>query len=155
MQLELTESAVMSDAEANIATLRDLKALGVRLAIDDFGTGYSSLSYLKRFPVDALKIDQSFVVGLGDDAGDAAIVGAVITLAHTLGLRVTAEGVERAAQLACLRGLGCELGQGFYFGEPLPPEAAALFAAGGGERPEGATAGHAGGREPARDSALS
>ncbi len=123
LHLELTESVVMEPAEATIATLQELKAQGVRLAIDDFGTGYSSLSYLKRFPVDLLKIDRSFVAGLDRDAEDTAIVGAVVTLARALGLAVAAEGVETAGQLARLRDLGCDLGQGRYLAEPLAPEA--------------------------------
>jgi diguanylate cyclase (GGDEF)-like protein len=122
LSLEITESMMMEAAEATSVILRDLKALGVRLAIDDFGTGYSSLGYLKRFPVDTLKIDRTFVAGLGQDPEDTAIVHAVIRLAHTLGLAVTAEGVETAAQRDDLRATGCELGQGYYFAKPLPPE---------------------------------
>ena len=117
--LEITEQVMMGDADATIGTLRELKALGVRLAIDDFGVGYSSLSYLKRFPVDALKIDRSFVAGLCKASEDAAIVQTVITLAHTLGMEVTAEGVESEEQLGQLRDLGCELGQGYLFGKPV------------------------------------
>ncbi len=111
---------MMEAAEAASAILGDLKALGVRLAIDDFGTGYSSLGYLKRFPIDQLKIDRSFVAGLGRDPEDTAIVHAVVRLAHTLGLEVTAEGIETAAQLEALRATGCEHGQGYYFARPLP-----------------------------------
>ena len=99
--------------------LTKLKALGVLLAIDDFGTGFSSLSYLKRFPVDLLKIDKSFVDGVASNAHDTAIVEAIIALGHALDLRVIAEGVERVEQLQRLRSLGSELGQGFFFGEPL------------------------------------
>jgi diguanylate cyclase (GGDEF)-like protein len=128
LSLEITESMMMEAAEATNAILRDLKAIGVRLAIDDFGTGYSSLGYLKRFPVDTLKIDRTFVAGLGRDPEDSAIVHAVIRLAHTLGLAVTAEGVETAAQRDELRATGCELGQGYYFAKPLPADAVeALF----------------------------
>ncbi len=123
LKLEITESVLMEDAAANTIMLRRLEALGVRLEIDDFGTGYSSLGYLKRFPVDVLKIDRSFVAGLGRDPEDTAIVQAMISLAHTLGLAVTAEGVETTDQLACLRDMGCELGQGYLFSEPLPSAA--------------------------------
>jgi len=125
LQLEITESVIMADAPTTIVTLRALKDLGVRLAIDDFGTGYSSLSYLKRFPVDTLKVDKVFVDGLEHDADDMAIVQAVVTLARALGLEVTAEGIESAAQLAQLRKLGCHLGQGYYFARPLAANAIA------------------------------
>jgi EAL domain-containing protein (putative c-di-GMP-specific phosphodiesterase class I) len=113
----------MHDAEATVAKLRALKALGIQLAIDDFGTGYSSLGYLKRFPVDTLKIDRSFVDGLGEDAQDTAIVQSVVALARTLGLQVTGEGIETPAQAAQLRRLGCDRGQGFLFARPQAPEA--------------------------------
>jgi EAL domain-containing protein (putative c-di-GMP-specific phosphodiesterase class I) len=92
----------------------------VRLAIDDFGTGYSSLSYLKRFPVDTLKIDRTFISGVGADAENQAIVQAVLSLGHALQITVVAEGVETAADVAALRRLGCEFGQGYYFGRPRP-----------------------------------
>jgi diguanylate cyclase (GGDEF)-like protein/PAS domain S-box-containing protein len=130
LQLELTEGVVMEDAPATIAALHALKELEVQLAIDDFGTGYSSLSYLRRFPVDTLKIDRSFVAGLGHSPADTAIVRTVVTLGHTLGLRLIAEGVETAAQAAQLRELGCELGQGYHFAEPLTGEEADLLLAG-------------------------
>jgi diguanylate cyclase len=113
LELEITESVVMQDAEATDATLHALKAIGVRLAIDDFGTGYSSLSYLKRFPVDTLKIDRSFVDGLGHDSQDTAIVHSVAALARALDLSVTGEGVETQAQHTLLRQLGCQHSQGF------------------------------------------
>jgi diguanylate cyclase (GGDEF)-like protein len=117
--IEITETVAMAGAETTIEILRKLKALGLRLAIDDFGTGFSSLSYLKRFPVDMLKIDKSFVDGVAHGGHDASIVRAVITLGHALGLMVIAEGVETPAQLQELRSLGSELGQGYYFAKPL------------------------------------
>ncbi len=120
--LEITESVLMDNAQSTVSTLRDLKNLGVKIAIDDFGTGYSSLSYLKRFPVDFLKIDRSFVSGLPEDVEDQGIVAAVISLAHTLNLGVTAEGVETGDQLAHLREMECDLAQGFYFWRPAPAE---------------------------------
>ena len=120
--LEITESVLMDDAESTSSALRDLKRLGVSLTVDDFGTGYSSLTYLKRFPVDELKVDRAFVAGLLTDPEDSAIVAAVINLAHTLGLAAVAEGVENAAQVAKLCELGCDIGQGYHFGRPLPAE---------------------------------
>ncbi len=120
--LEITESVLMDDASGVIDTLWELKALGVTLAIDDFGTGYSSLSYLRRFPVDVLKVDQSFVSGLGPDPEDSTIVAAIVNLANTLELEAIAEGVETAEQLDRLLGLGCHLAQGYYFTEPDEPD---------------------------------
>jgi diguanylate cyclase (GGDEF)-like protein/PAS domain S-box-containing protein len=120
--LEITESVVMDDAEGVIDRLRELKEIGVSLAIDDFGTGYSSLSYLRRFPVDILKVDQSFVDGLGPDPEDSAIVAAIVSLASTLELEAVAEGVETAEQLAELRRLGCTGAQGYLFAKPVPAE---------------------------------
>ncbi len=117
--LEITETVAMAGAETTIEILTKLKAIGVKLAIDDFGTGFSSLAYLKRFPVDLLKIDKSFVDGVALRGHDTAIVEAIIALGHALGLRVIAEGVERLDQLEELRSLGSELGQGYYFGPPL------------------------------------
>jgi EAL domain-containing protein (putative c-di-GMP-specific phosphodiesterase class I) len=121
--LEITETAVMDDVEVTVRTLAALRELGVHLSIDDFGTGYSSLSYLKRFPVDVLKIDRSFVDGMGCDGEDDAIVTAVVRMAQALGKSVVAEGIENERQLAGLRELGCQSGQGFYFSRPLPPDA--------------------------------
>jgi EAL domain-containing protein (putative c-di-GMP-specific phosphodiesterase class I) len=116
--LEITETTVMADAAASLEVLEKLRGLGVELAIDDFGTGYSSLSYLKRFPVDVLKVDRSFVDGLGTDPDDTAIVQAIMVLAHTLGLRVTAEGVETETQMRELLRLGCTRVQGYLFARP-------------------------------------
>jgi diguanylate cyclase (GGDEF)-like protein len=118
LQLEMTESVLMSDAAATITVLTTLKGLGVRLGIDDFGTGYSSLAYLRRFPVDVLKIDRSFVNGLGNDLEDSAVVAAVISLADTLGFATVAEGVETALQRDCLVSLGCMRAQGYLFARP-------------------------------------
>jgi diguanylate cyclase (GGDEF)-like protein/PAS domain S-box-containing protein len=128
LRLEITESVLMEDAVSTNEALRELRDLGVRLSIDDFGTGYSSLTYLKRFPVDELKVDRSFVDGLGVDPEDEAIVAAVVNLAHTLDLRVVAEGVETAGQSRHLRELGCDAAQGYYFGPAVPPaEVAAVI----------------------------
>src|SRR3954463_8274779 len=117
--LEIGESAVSEDLEASAATLRRLEALGVRLALDDFGTGPSSLRALQRLPVDEVKIDGSLVSALGTDEQAGAFVGAIVSLAHALGLRTVAEGVETAAQADALRALGCDLAQGFFFHHPL------------------------------------
>jgi diguanylate cyclase (GGDEF)-like protein/PAS domain S-box-containing protein len=118
--LELTESVFMEDVDYFARTLAGLKALGVQLAIDDFGTGYSSLSYLKRFPVDAVKVDRAFVEGLGTDPHHSALVAAIVAMADALRLRVTAEGVETEDQLASLRKLQCQRAQGFYLARPMP-----------------------------------
>lgn len=121
--LEVTESILLEDATSAARTLRDLKEMGVGLSIDDFGTGYSSLAYLKQLDLHELKIDKSFIDGLGDDAGDSAIVAAVIALAHALDLGVVAEGIETLAQLERLKSMGCDTGQGYYFAKPVPAEA--------------------------------
>jgi EAL domain-containing protein (putative c-di-GMP-specific phosphodiesterase class I) len=121
--LELTESALAEDADAVGVSLRALKQLGVRLSVDDFGTGYSSLLYLRSYPIDALKIDRSFVGGMEESEADAAIVEGVIRLAHALGLEAVAEGVETAGQRARLQALGCELGQGYLWARPMAVEA--------------------------------
>ena len=122
LELELTESTLMSDSEAAVQALRNMKALGIRLSVDDFGTGYSSLSYLKRFPLDALKIDRTFIRDVTTDAEDATIAKAVINLAHSLRLKVIAEGVETAEQLDFLRAHACDEIQGYYFSRPLSAE---------------------------------
>jgi diguanylate cyclase (GGDEF)-like protein/PAS domain S-box-containing protein len=122
LELELTESSLMSNAEDTITVLRNLKALGIQISIDDFGTGYSSLAYLKRFPIDKLKIDIAFVREVTSNPDDAAIVLAIINMAHSLKLRVIAEGVEKEAQLAYLRRHNCDEMQGYYFSRPVPEE---------------------------------
>jgi diguanylate cyclase (GGDEF)-like protein/PAS domain S-box-containing protein len=123
LELEVTESSVMKNPESAISTLRELKAMGIKISIDDFGSGYSSLSYLKHLPIDVLKIDQSFVTDMTTDPKDAAIVMATIQLAHSLQLKVTAEGVETEEQLRFLRLLRCDEMQGYLFCRPLPVEA--------------------------------
>jgi EAL domain-containing protein (putative c-di-GMP-specific phosphodiesterase class I) len=123
LELEVTESSVMKNAESSISTLRELKAMGIKISIDDFGSGYSSLSYLKHLPIDVLKIDQSFVRDMTEDPKDAAIVMAIIQLAHSLQLKVNAEGVETEEQLRFLRLLRCDEMQGYLFCRPLPVEA--------------------------------
>ena len=122
LELELTESMVMHDPAQLVAMLAELKRLGVHIAVDDFGTGYSSLSYLKRFPVDRLKVDRSFVEHLATDADDASIVRAIITLGHNLGLKVVAEGVEKLEQVSFLQRHHCDEAQGFLFGRPVGAE---------------------------------
>ena len=123
VELELTEGALMDDVDRSIERLRELRGLGVRLAVDDFGTGYSSLNYLKRLPLDTLKIDRSFVSGLGSEPHDSSIVTAVVALAAALGLQTLAEGVETPEHLAMLRDLGCHLAQGYYFSRPVAADA--------------------------------
>jgi EAL domain-containing protein (putative c-di-GMP-specific phosphodiesterase class I) len=120
LALEITESVLMEEAHAPVTVLASLREYGLRLMLDDFGTGYSSLSYLRRFPLDVLKIDRSFVAGLGRDDEDLAIVAAIVQMARTLGLTVVAEGVERPEQLERLRELDCELAQGRLIAEPMP-----------------------------------
>ena len=122
LELEITENVVMKDAGKTVATLNALKRLGVQISVDDFGTGYSSLSYLRRFPVDALKIDKSFVRDIARDSDSAAIVKAVISLGHILNLRVIAEGVEDQEQYNYLLHNGCDHVQGYLLGKPVPAE---------------------------------
>jgi diguanylate cyclase len=141
IELELTESAVMLDPEKSAATLQALSAMGVHISIDDFGTGYSSLSYLRRFPLDKLKIDRSFIRDLMTNSDDVCIVRAIISLAHSLRLRVVAEGVETAEQLAFLKELGCDQYQGFHCSPAVPADAfAALITRLRAEAPESAEA---------------
>jgi EAL domain-containing protein (putative c-di-GMP-specific phosphodiesterase class I) len=115
--------------EDNTRALDELKRLGVSISLDDFGTGYSSLAYLKRLSADALKIDKSFVKGIGEDLEDTAIVRMIIELSHTLGMEAIAEGVESEAQASLLKEMGCDKAQGFFFSEPLSSEAATKFVA--------------------------
>jgi EAL domain-containing protein (putative c-di-GMP-specific phosphodiesterase class I) len=122
--LEMTESVLMGDTEENLEQLRRLKALGVTLAVDDFGTGYSSLAYLRRFPMDTLKIDRSFVERLGAQTDDAALAATIVQLGQSLGMSTVAEGIEEYGQFAELRRLGCTLAQGYYFSRPVPAEEA-------------------------------
>jgi EAL domain-containing protein (putative c-di-GMP-specific phosphodiesterase class I) len=137
LELELTESGLMRDTELTTANLRALKGLGVRVAVDDFGTGYSSLSYLQRFPIDTLKIDQSFVRDIDGDAGKA-IVGAVIAMGLSLEQRVVAEGIETPQQLAFLQSHRCAEGQGYHFGRPVAAETFATWLETGPPRRDGA-----------------
>jgi EAL domain-containing protein (putative c-di-GMP-specific phosphodiesterase class I) len=123
--LEITESVLIDDADRTIAKLHLLRDLGVKLAVDDFGTGYSSLSYLRRLPVDMLKVDRSFVAGIGEVGDLTALTAAIIGLGRDLGLQVVAEGIEETGQLRELQAMGCQLGQGYLFARPLAPEAVA------------------------------
>jgi EAL domain-containing protein (putative c-di-GMP-specific phosphodiesterase class I) len=121
--LDITETLYITVLESNTAELDDLKRMGVHLSIDDFGMGYSSFSYLKRLPGDTLKVDRSFVMGLGEDAEDRVIVQMTVSLAHALGMRIIAEGVQSEQQAEQLKEMGCDMSQGFYFARPLSPEA--------------------------------
>ena len=127
LELEITETVLMDNVNANVDLLRRLQAEGIRLSIDDFGTGYSSMAYLKCFPIDQLKIDRTFVRDIPGDGDDEAITTAIIAMAHSLGLSVVAEGVETEAQLNFLRNADCDLMQGYYFAEPRPAEQVAAF----------------------------
>jgi EAL domain-containing protein (putative c-di-GMP-specific phosphodiesterase class I) len=122
LSLDVTETVYVSTLERHTAVLDRLKAMGVEISIDDFGTIYSSLSYLKRLPADTIKIDKSFVKGLGGEVEDTAIVRMIIGLAHTLGMEVIAEGVESEEQARLLKEMGCDFAQGYHFAQPLPPE---------------------------------
>jgi EAL domain-containing protein (putative c-di-GMP-specific phosphodiesterase class I) len=124
LRLELTETVVMEDAEVASKMLKQLRTLGVQISIDDFGTGYSSLSYLHHFPIDILKIDRSFVGRMTDSGGNAEIARTIISLAHTMGMKVVAEGVEQDYQREHLKTLGCEYGQGYLFSKPINTELA-------------------------------
>ena len=132
LQLEITERTALADRERTGAGLGQLRDRRIRVAIDDFGTGYSSLSYLRHFPIDVLKLDKSFIDGIGTIESGGAIVEAVITMGHALGMRITAEGVERAEQATELRALGCDGPQGFHFARPLAPHALEQLLAGDG-----------------------
>jgi EAL domain-containing protein (putative c-di-GMP-specific phosphodiesterase class I) len=127
LKLEITESVMMADGEAAGQTLAALKKIGVRLAMDDFGTGYSSLSCLHKFPIDVLKIDRSFIEDLQERRDTAAVIQAIVHLAHNLGMSVVAEGLEQLDQVAFLQTLDCDLGQGFVFSKPLSAENAEKF----------------------------
>ena len=127
LELEVTESMLMQDAKSTIETLRGIKSSGIHISIDDFGTGYSSLSYLKRFPVDALKIDRSFIREVNTNPDDAAIATSIILMGHSLRLGVVAEGVEEESQLAFLRVLQCDEAQGYLFSPPVPAQKAEDF----------------------------
>jgi EAL domain-containing protein (putative c-di-GMP-specific phosphodiesterase class I) len=122
LELEITESVIMADIEQTIEYLRNLRAMGIRIAIDDFGTGFSSLSYLSRLPLDALKIDRSFVTDMTRGAEGMSLVAAIVSLAHSLKLNVVAEGVETQEQFALLQGMKCDEMQGYLFSRPLPCE---------------------------------
>jgi EAL domain-containing protein (putative c-di-GMP-specific phosphodiesterase class I) len=127
LHLEVTEGVLIGDGDMALAVLQSLKAVGVGLELDDFGKGYSSLSYLHRYPFDVLKVDRAFVSGLGEQEDATAIVHTIIALAHTLGLKVIAEGIETVRQLEILRNLGCEFGQGYLFSKALHPTAIAAL----------------------------
>lgn len=127
LELELTESILMATSDVTCSVLAALKGMGIRLSVDDFGTGYSSLAYLKQFPLDSLKIDRQFIMNLTTSDKDAAIATSIIQLAHNLGLKVVAEGVERAEQVEMLQQMGCDIAQGFYFSRPIPADAVPGF----------------------------
>jgi EAL domain-containing protein (putative c-di-GMP-specific phosphodiesterase class I) len=133
--VEIAESVLMEDIETTLNTLNRLKELGLSLSIDDFGTGFSSLSHLKHLPVDTLKVDKSFIAGLGQDSDDSAIVSAAVSLAHALRLTAVAEGVESDSQLSELKQLGCDHFQGYFFARPMPGESLSQLLASAPETP--------------------
>jgi EAL domain-containing protein (putative c-di-GMP-specific phosphodiesterase class I) len=120
--MEVTESAVMLDMARSLTVLNALHDQGIRLSIDDFGTGYSSMAYLKQLPVDELKIDRSFIIGMTSDHDDAVIVRGALDLGHNLGLTVVAEGVETEDHVSALSDLGCDMAQGYHYARPMPPD---------------------------------
>jgi len=140
LEIELTESAVMTNPEESVGVLKALRKMGVTVAVDDFGTGYSSLSYLRRFPIDKLKIDRSFIRDLATSRTDESIVRAIISLAHSVNLQVVAEGVETEEQLSCVRALGCDQWQGYYCCEPQPAEVFGVMLADQADRRTGLAA---------------
>jgi EAL domain-containing protein (putative c-di-GMP-specific phosphodiesterase class I) len=140
LELEITESVLLTEEERASRVLAELVELGVTLALDDFGTGYSSLSYLRRYPMQVIKIDRSFVTDLPGNADAAAIASAVVAMARSLGKRTIAEGIETEAQLGFLKSLGCDCGQGYFFSKPLPADDLARFIA--ALRPQGALPEH-------------
>jgi PAS domain S-box-containing protein len=152
LELEITESVVMDDAESAVRTLHALKAMGMRLAVDDFGTGYSSFGYIKRFSLDTLKIDRSFVDHVHESGDDAAIAGAIIAMAHHLKLQVVAEGVETAEQLTFLHDNDCDLAQGYFFAKPLPHTEFEAMLRAQAQQPAGSAYRHAAWRKPAYSS---
>jgi EAL domain-containing protein (putative c-di-GMP-specific phosphodiesterase class I) len=123
LELEITETSLMQNTDGAALALRELKSLGITLSLDDFGTGYSSLSYLRRFPIDTLKIDRAFIRDISTDPSDAVLVRAIIELAHSLGMRTVAEGVETFDQLLFLRNHACNFAQGYFIARPLTPDA--------------------------------
>jgi EAL domain-containing protein (putative c-di-GMP-specific phosphodiesterase class I) len=133
LMLEITETVLMADTEDTIERMEALRNMGLSFAMDDFGTGYSSLSYLRRYPIQMLKIDRSFIAALGEGEEDTALVMAILSLADTLGIEVVAEGIEHAWQAELLQSLGCALGQGYFFGRPMVKEALVGTLAGTGD----------------------
>jgi EAL domain-containing protein (putative c-di-GMP-specific phosphodiesterase class I) len=133
LAIEITESVLMEHTETAMTTMSALKNMGIEIHIDDFGTGYSSLSYLQHFPVDAIKIDRSFVSKMAQDGDNRKIVKAIVSLAQNLKLNVIAEGVEQNSELSAIKGMDCRYGQGFIFSQPLPPVALNAWLQDGGE----------------------